>query len=655
MSHDNERRATAAQRIPLETLVEICSNAAGDRPFEAESVDVSGRGMRMRTAYLPSLGAPVACRFSDRGRAVVVEGVVAWRDEHAKGGEFGVQFTALDAGGAEVLQQLCGAGSTAASVAVADPELEPLAAGTRVRLHLDGLGEPMKARVRDAGPRKVQVASNLAFLRLGRRMNVEDVDHSSRRAGSIDSVSVVVEPQSGVPQLVVSLRFDEPEDTPEPAVVDLVPSSGGVSARRPSVRAAARPLPAADTVESSSTGKPLEPSHSRQANGAQPVPDLPLIESSTRAQAWSKRDAPEAELADEASRLRSRFETQAAMMSVRAAAAARYARSWLTRCSVGAARHSAGWLRGAGRIATQLRQQTPAKPRRRTAPPPRGPLSVEGHRLRPQNATSGASVRARAPSSSEGHATGSTRKLALAIAASSVVIVAAMAVWFNRGGPAHESSAKHPPLGPMPALSPAVPKPAPTALAASSPPGAPTTQQGVVAEVPLFGRTAMATMEPVPVPSTETPPAAAPPVAAPADEEAQERAAAEASANETWAQEEPEVRPEDVKPWGHGRLNLPTIHRVKLDRPGAELRGASQPTGFSVLVPQRRVIEAVAGIAKRDRRITSVKADNSDAGARLTFRFREKAPPFRVRLRGQYVEFLISAAEPVERPSPERR
>ncbi|MBN1607868.1 MAG: PilZ domain-containing protein [Polyangiaceae bacterium] len=641
MSHDNERRATAAQRIPLETLVEICSNGTGDRPFEAESVDVSGRGMRMRTAYLPGLGAPLACRFSDRGRAVVVEGVVAWRDEHARGGEFGVKFTALDASGAEVLQQLCGVGSTAAAAAVTDADQEPLAAGTRVRLHLDGLGEPMKARVRDAGSRKVQVASNLAFLRLGRRMNVEDVDHSARRAGSIESVGVVVEPQSGVPQLVVSLRFDESEDTPEPAVVDLAPSRDRASVQRPGAPAPA-PLPSADPVESRSTGKPLHASASRQAKGAQPASELPLIESSAGAKAWGQRDAPEAELADEASRLRSRFETQAAKVSAGAAAAARYATSWLTRCSVGAARHSAGLLRGAGRIATQWRHRTPAKPLRRTAPAPRGPLSVEGRRLRPQGAASAQPGRARAPASDPARTSGRTRKLVLGIGVSSAVIVGAVALWAGRGGPA--TTAKHPAAGPMPALS-AAPRPAPTALAASSASGVPKTKQGIVAEVPLFGRTPMATMEPVPVPSTETPPGATPPVAAPADEEAQERAAAEASANETWEEQEAQVRPEDVKPWGRGRLNLPTIHRVKLDRPGADLRGAAQATGFSVLVPHRRVAEAVAGIAKRDRRITSVRADNSDAGARITFRFRAKAPPYRVRLRGQYVEFFISAAE----------
>lgn len=670
MSQDHERRATAARRIPLETLVEICSSGTDDRPFEAESVDVSRRGMRMRTAYLPAVDAPLACRFSDRGRTVVVEGVVAWRNEHARGGEFGVKFTALDAGGAEVLRELCGIGATAAPASARDGAPDPLVAGSRVRLHLDGLGEPMKARVRDAGPRKVQVASNLAFLRLGRRMNVEDLDHSLRHAGSIESVSVVVEPQSGVPQLVVSLRFDESEDTPQPSVVDLVHGPDGRACPAGSARestGSGESRSKGRTVASSQSGRPTDVrSEARSApvadrDGAPSSLDLPVVEDSERTKTWGRRQAPETELAEEASRLRSRFENQAVMMSARAAAAARFAQGMLSRYSASAATRTAGWLRGAGKIARDLRQRASAKPVRRTAPPPRGALSVEGHRLRPQaNATPG-SPRARVDALSGSPSSARTRHRAIGVGIASTLVVGALVVWASGGGSAATSAGKGdarlpaPLAGPTlaagaatpqpsaasasPAAVPSVPTPPQTAVAVAKPPAAPRTKQGIVAEVPMFGRTVMATMEPVVVPSSETPPVVA------ANEEAAERAAAEASANETWAQQEAEVRPEDVKPWGRGRLNLPTIHRVKLNRPGAGLRGASQATGFSVVVPKRRVTEAVAGIAKRDRRIAGVKVDHSDAGARITFRFRDKAPPFRVRLRGEYVEFLISAAE----------
>src|SRR5688572_14647413 len=149
----DERRAPATQRVPLGTLVEICGNEPGIPAFEAESVDVSARGMHVRTAYLPVLNAPLVCRFEDRGREIIVEGSVAWRREGARGGEFGIQFTALDAGSVEALREVCGGDKPASPETAKSEEAEPSPSGSRVRLHIDGLGSPMKARVRGASDR----------------------------------------------------------------------------------------------------------------------------------------------------------------------------------------------------------------------------------------------------------------------------------------------------------------------------------------------------------------------------------------------------------------------------------------------------------------------------------------------------------------------
>src|SRR4051794_29952758 len=98
MTEIQERRAEGAGRVRVETLVEVCGNEPGIPAFEAEAVDVSARGMHLRTAYLPDNGAPLVCRFEEGGREIVVEGRVAWRREGSRGGEFGVEFTALDSG-----------------------------------------------------------------------------------------------------------------------------------------------------------------------------------------------------------------------------------------------------------------------------------------------------------------------------------------------------------------------------------------------------------------------------------------------------------------------------------------------------------------------------------------------------------------------------
>ena len=46
------------------------------------------------------------------------------------------------------------------------------------------------ARVRESGSRNVQVGSNLEFLKVGRKLEVEDLEAGGRRQAQIDGVSV---------------------------------------------------------------------------------------------------------------------------------------------------------------------------------------------------------------------------------------------------------------------------------------------------------------------------------------------------------------------------------------------------------------------------------------------------------------------------------
>src|SRR6188472_4183248 len=225
MTQAEERRTEGQGRMLVETLVEVVGNEPGIPAFEAESVDVSARGMHLRTAYLPDEGAPLVCRFEEHGREIVVEGVVAWRREGARGGEFGVEFTALDARSVDALRELCDGGDKPEAQAEkpsAAPQEPPHGSGTKVRLHIDVMGSPLKARVRRGDPRRVQVGSSLEVLKVGRRLEIEDLERGGRRAAHIDSVNVAIDPESRVPQLVVALRYEGAEEsTPEPSVADL--------------------------------------------------------------------------------------------------------------------------------------------------------------------------------------------------------------------------------------------------------------------------------------------------------------------------------------------------------------------------------------------------------------------------------------------------
>ncbi len=620
MTDEQDRRVPSTERVKVQTLVEICGRDVGGAPaFEAEAIDVSGRGMHVRTAYLPELGAPLVCRLEERGREIVVEGTVAWRKPEARGGEFGIRFTALDSGSVDALKELCGLSEPE------PPEPEPASApasvaqGSRVRLHIDGLGSPMKASVRDGGSRKLEVASNLEFLKVGRHLEIEDLGAGMRRGAHIDSVNVVIDPSSQVPQLVVALRYDDVEEaTPEPSVIDNLP----VDEREqgPTLKAAMPLFSAGDgSDEDDELGAPAE------------------LE-------------PEAEIADEAEALRGRIGSAA----VSAGAIAKEGGVKLARASAAAAVGAGKLFKGAADKLIELKRRRAEEkvPKRTTAPPPGGTLSAQGRRLRPQSAT----VASAAVSTDSGVAKlGAIAKKprvrkAAALSGLAVLVMTVSVLAFKK--PSEPPGA----VADAPAVSVAVAasgdaievdeqgnpieKSADDAkrkkLGEGSDDGS-----GITAEVPLFGPTPMATMEPAPLD-------------APAEaEEAPEAGGAEKAdvADELWPESGSEggddgakkVNPSDVPPWGRGRLETPTVHRLRLDAPGGAIQGAVSATGFTVVIPGRKVMESAKSIERRDSRIARVKTKNLDSGAEISFQFKNGIPAYRVRLRKDYVEFLISA------------
>ncbi len=223
MLENQERRSPNAARVHVDSRVEICGQEPESSAFEAQSINVSSRGMQLRTHFVPEQGQSLVCRFESHGRQIVVEGQVIWRRDAAEGdGEFGVQFTALDGSSVDALKALC----TPAALHVAEvreaspPGLLDVEAGTKVRLHIEGLAAPMKARVKGSSRRRVQVGSNLEFLKVGREIEVESGDENPNFLALIDGVEVSIDPRTQVPQLLVTLRRPGIDATPEPAVVD---------------------------------------------------------------------------------------------------------------------------------------------------------------------------------------------------------------------------------------------------------------------------------------------------------------------------------------------------------------------------------------------------------------------------------------------------
>lgn len=217
MSIEGDRRAPGATRVPFEGLVEIGTSLGP--AFEGQVVDVSHDGMHVRTAYLPDVGQPVTCRFeAGNSGSVAATGEVMWRDDAEGGGAFGLRFTDLDAQSEETLQKLVETGGAARG------------SSGRVRLHIEGLGVAMKARVRDSSRTKLTVGNELGFLQLGKALELEDAESGEKRPAHIDRVELELDPETHVPRLVVGLRYDDEapseamsttaDSTPEPAVMD---------------------------------------------------------------------------------------------------------------------------------------------------------------------------------------------------------------------------------------------------------------------------------------------------------------------------------------------------------------------------------------------------------------------------------------------------
>jgi PilZ domain len=210
-----DRRAPGATRLPFDGLVEV-GGALGPS-FEAQAVNVSEDGMHLRTAYLPEHGQPLTCRFdAGQGQSVLVSGEVVWSQGADKGGEFGVRFMDMDAASVDALKRVCGV--TAANA------VKPVPSGAKVRLHIDGLASPMRAKVRDARATAVTVGSDLGFLQVGRPLELENAQSGQKRPANIDRVEIALDPASQVPQLIVTLRY---ADVNAPIPTEAAPAGHG--------------------------------------------------------------------------------------------------------------------------------------------------------------------------------------------------------------------------------------------------------------------------------------------------------------------------------------------------------------------------------------------------------------------------------------------
>jgi hypothetical protein len=97
-----------------------------------------------------------------------------------------------------------------------------------------------------------------------------------------------------------------------------------------------------------------------------------------------------------------------------------------------------------------------------------------------------------------------------------------------------------------------------------------------------------------------------------------------------------------VAPFTNGNVSHGNVLRLKMDGPIEKIQGAPQPTGFTVVIPNRKSEEAAAPLAARDGRIAGINVANNPSGAELTISFKDGVPNYQVRAKGNVLEIVLA-------------
>jgi hypothetical protein len=559
MSDASDRRAPNASRIPFEGMVEVGGTLGPS--FEAQAVNLSEEGMHLRTAYLPEVGQPVTCRFdAGQGMVVVAAGEVLWKDDMGNGGEFGIRFTNLDAASTVSLQRIVG--MVEDGVAIHPPQ------GRKVRLHIDGLASPMRARVKGGEVSRTSVTafSELGFLQVGKQLDLEDAATGSKRPALIDHVQVEVEQGTRIPQLVVTLRYDDEEaHAEECAEMDRQEASlNDITGRDP--HGSLSPHSIDDDMD-----------HDMDHDVDHDAPHQPDMISAARqehAESGSRGLVAKASVVDDehdedahhGMAMKSAFARNAAKITP---ALEKWAKRAKTTMALLAARASAKRNGAADDVEIPVR--------RTTAPAPGGGLHTAGRKVirgEIEEPMLDEPVKPRFAITKKRAVVGG------AIGIASILCLVAM---------------RKPAPAPV-----AVAPPAETSTAAAAPP-APAAAPMPAANVPLATAAAALGADPM-----------------------------------------MDGHPGKVTPFGNGPVTHGNVLKIKMDGPVGRIQGASQPSGFTVVIPGRKSLDAAGPLASKDPRIAAIRVSNETGGAELTVTFKDGVPNYQVKAHGDTLEMHLA-------------
>lgn len=625
MPQTDERRVVGEKRISLEKVVDVCVGETGrSGAFQARSLDISGRGMHLRTDLLPDLNSPLVFRFHAAGGEVLAQGEVVWHSEGDQGCDFGVQFTALDKGSAKALGKLCGnaepirtLGHCPAETSTLDPvgEITPTAwtqvrpiSGhssdevSAVRLHIEGMAEPLRAEIRQAGPGRLSVGSSLEFLSIGSAVEVEEVKTNRRHMARIGDVNVRVDPESRVPELLVSVRY---------------PKDSGILLGGPFFDE-----PRAPKLHSPQPKSHLSPNSTDQPTANSSTADGAMERDASTSRSNDGVTGPQSCTDDRASfddehdeDGDEREETGPLQLLGRSVSdSVQWAACQGGRVG-GLVRDGAGWAtRRIRRMTPEGSQDSSAKPaalRRTTAALPR---SVNRERARRQGLRF--EERNAARSGKKGKAIPRVARKLAVVAALALLVAGA---WYRQSGPTN---------GQVEELS--------LAKSVSQHLGKWESSVGEVSAAVGAARVTKASGSS----SSEFAPQKHSPTMATPDGKAVEVRSVASVVPKKADVNKPGSKPPTI--FSRGRLHAPFIHEIRLDQPGIALFGKSTLTGFEVRIPDRKALDSGKKMLRKDPRIANVRISNRGGEAKISVQFHRAIPAYKVRLRKGRVQLFIS-------------
>jgi len=101
-------------------------------------------------------------------------------------------------------------------------------------------------------------------------------------------------------------------------------------------------------------------------------------------------------------------------------------------------------------------------------------------------------------------------------------------------------------------------------------------------------------------------------------------------------------KPLHVTPFGSGAVGHANVLHLRMDGMIEKIEGATTPTGFNIVIPDRRSLEAAAPLAARDSRIAAIRITNEANGAELAISFKDGVPNYLVRAKGDSLEILLA-------------